>query len=992
MIISKSFRRFSTIPAFLLAGGLWIQGAESPMVLLDFEGEAANASPRKELGADPKGIKLTGKAVQPDGLVDACVAPGGSSLGGGGKSLLIFDASRKGARHDGWIVFPPEKDAPITVRFDLRVNEVRSQGDFLIVRLFAEGGAAAGLRLKGDGKEAVLLDGEGKQASRVLVPGRWYRVSLTLPPASAASGDWKLGLEDGTPGGRKEDFIRAKREAPFPGGYFRLAWNTGFGPEAEADLSLDNLRVERATGADFSAPAAASAAPALKECVAMTKSENLRRFPELPWQKRSDWRSVKEDFSVKALGDGKADDAPALQAALDAAGNGTTVYLPPGVYRIATGLELRVPAAGLHGVRLIGHGRATRIVWDGPKDGRMLTIRGLHRSRITGIVWDGRGLAGIGVCHDAIRFETQVTHEMEAFLGFTVSGLQIAPKHKEASAELLYQGCLFEDCDRGLSFYSFNDYDNTVDGCEFIRCAVAIEDVHGNFYARNSRFEASRLADISMQSEHSSSVRRCVSVGSKRFVDHHASVSPMTIESCLVSGWTGADGAVKVGGAPLIVLDTVFQKAPDGGAPIQVALRDQRILSSGNRVEGGGGLVRNPQEARVYEIPAGTAKSPRPSLEESFLGASRPVPGKIFDARRDFGAKGDGKTDDTDAIQKTIDAARAEGKRALAYLPAGKYAVSRTLKMEGKDYSVGGGGFRSLLSWTGDPKGPLLAVQDPQNLVLENLSVGSDDEPREGFDIVQSGGGTGSMSYDMVSVFGLYRKMAERGGLALEGLASGAQVEIRHLQGNLRIRDCARAAILARTSYEGIVTIEGKEKDRGGMLGFLTRLGTKGEYDLVVRDSQSVVMSDFYIEQADNGFLFTGNPGDAPGRIVIQGAKMGTEAGPVTMEGYRGEVFLGHHQYYNKPNPMVFRVSSKEPATLTLLGSMFYGTLPQLTAEGAGKIYLLGNHPKVLSGQEVHDGQGAADTADADAIRVISRAFDELRRLGALDRKISYGR
>ena len=45
------------------------------------------------------------------------------------------------------------------------------------------------------------------------------------------------------------------------------------------------------------------------------------------------------------------------------------------------------------------------------------------------------------------------------------------------------------------------------------------------------------------------------------------------------------------------------------------------------------------------------------------------IPGKVFDARRDFGAKGDGKSDDTDAVVATIKAAREHGKGAIAYLP-----------------------------------------------------------------------------------------------------------------------------------------------------------------------------------------------------------------------------------------------------------------------------------------------------------------------------------
>ena len=49
-----------------------------------------------------------------------------------------------------------------------------------------------------------------------------------------------------------------------------------------------------------------------------------------------------------------------------------------------------------------------------------------------------------------------------------------------------------------------------------------------------------------------------------------------------------------------------------------------------------------------------------------------------------FGAKGDGTTDDTDAIQKAVDAAGNfsrgnANKGGIVYLPAGAYVVSKTL-------------------------------------------------------------------------------------------------------------------------------------------------------------------------------------------------------------------------------------------------------------------------------------------------------------------------
>ncbi|MGQ9733409.1 MAG: glycosyl hydrolase family 28-related protein [Candidatus Zipacnadales bacterium] len=56
--------------------------------------------------------------------------------------------------------------------------------------------------------------------------------------------------------------------------------------------------------------------------------------------------------------------------------------------------------------------------------------------------------------------------------------------------------------------------------------------------------------------------------------------------------------------------------------------------------------------------------------------------GPTFRNVKDFGARGDGVSDDTDAIQRAIDFERGvqyEKKPAFVYLPAGRYVVSDTL-------------------------------------------------------------------------------------------------------------------------------------------------------------------------------------------------------------------------------------------------------------------------------------------------------------------------
>ena len=80
----------------------------------------------------------------------------------------------------------------------------------------------------------------------------------------------------------------------------------------------------------------------------------------------------------------------------------------------------------------------------------------------------------------------------------------------------------------------------------------------------------------------------------------------------------------------------------------------------------------------------------------------------------DYGATGDGKTLNTSSLQKAIDAARANGKGALAYLPAGQYVVKNTLNLNGGGYYFGGAGiYATAIEWRGAKDDPTLRVKAP---------------------------------------------------------------------------------------------------------------------------------------------------------------------------------------------------------------------------------------------------------------------------------------
>ena len=77
---------------------------------------------------------------------------------------------------------------------------------------------------------------------------------------------------------------------------------------------------------------------------------------------------------------------------------------------------------------------------------------------------------------------------------------------------------------------------------------------------------------------------------------------------------------------------------------------------------------------------------------------------------RDFGAKGDGKTDDTAAFQACIDKL-TDPNIAEIHVPAGVYRIEKTIEMValkvGRDITVRGEGKRTILQWGGEDGGTL---------------------------------------------------------------------------------------------------------------------------------------------------------------------------------------------------------------------------------------------------------------------------------------------
>ena len=245
-------------------------------------------------------------------------------------------------------------------------------------------------------------------------------------------------------------------------------------------------------------------------------------------------------------------------------------------------------------------------------------------------------------------------------------------------------------------------------------------------------------------------------------------------------------------------------------------------------------------------------------------------------------------------------------------------------------------------------------------------------------DIRQSStGGPSRVTYDTVDVFGMYQKKPDREGLLFDHLPAGSLVHVLAANGNLRFDDCGAARFLLAQSFEGTVTVSGKGKQRDGLIGFEFRLETLVEPSVQVRDNQSLVMSDFYLEQAQRHLVLEGGADDPPGRVTITGPKIHTETQYPLLEahGYHGQVYLGDDQYYVAPKEPRFVTTGELPLLLTLAGNFWYNVTPRFELAPSTTLVLVANAGPADQGVEHLEGLVAAT--------------DDLRRLGGLDAEVN---
>lgn len=98
----------------------------------------------------------------------------------------------------------------------------------------------------------------------------------------------------------------------------------------------------------------------------------------------------------------------------------------------------------------------------------------------------------------------------------------------------------------------------------------------------------------------------------------------------------------------------------------------------------------------------------------------------------DFGAVGDGVTDDRGAIQAAFDAVASRETGSIlfgkaVYIPAGEYLINDTLYINQQGFQFYGDGAGTVIKWNGSAGSPMLDIQDSSRVAVKDMTLIGDD-------------------------------------------------------------------------------------------------------------------------------------------------------------------------------------------------------------------------------------------------------------------------
>ncbi|HEX7794230.1 MAG TPA: glycosyl hydrolase family 28-related protein [Vicinamibacterales bacterium] len=433
------------------------------------------------------------------------------------------------------------------------------------------------------------------------------------------------------------------------------------------------------------------------------------------------WTNVKTAYG--AVGDGQADDTAALQRALTelgTSGHSPVLFVPAGRYRITGTLTL------LHQIWLSVIGEDpenTSIMWDGPRGGTMLLVNGIAYSRINRLTFDGRRTAGIAIDQSfdnaAPHFDTGNEYADDVFRDVEF-GIHGGFKDFGFAETSIVRARFIRNTTAGVALGNFNALDIWIWHSLFEDCATGItnEPGAGNYHVYDSVFHRSRVADLSMQNTGGFSARGNYSIGSRAFFVSGQTINhPASIE---IQGNTIIDPldttAIRLGNqGPGLVVDNTIRSLSGAQAAVvwwKSFFHGADVVSVGNTFTVPNSFDVNGRHVTVDDrvVARDDISVREPVLPATLENRHR----EIFEVPRGANAA---------AIQALVDRAVKTGNRAIVHVPFGEFNIDRTIVIPPSDVQMIGDGSLSILKWTGNDRGPVIAIDGPTRATLRDLRI-----------------------------------------------------------------------------------------------------------------------------------------------------------------------------------------------------------------------------------------------------------------------------
>jgi hypothetical protein len=430
----------------------------------------------------------------------------------------------------------------------------------------------------------------------------------------------------------------------------------------------------------------------------------------------SSWLDVKRDFG--AVGDGTADDAPALQQALDAIRQNrkaSVLYLPAGTYRLTKTLHTARKAHQDNMVSVVGEDPNEVVLkWDGPQDGTILQWDAWY-AKLSRLTFDGAHRAAICVQYGPSFSTCNETSDL--ILRDATTGILFGSPETKGQAENAVVRCRFERCETGILTANWNSMDIWIWHCRFEDCRRGVHNVMGSWHAWENLFLRSKDSDVSIANLMAFSVVNNTSVGSNRFLDFsggHVWGSPTSITGNRVLDPIGDCAMVLDNAGPYLVVDNVMRLG-DKTEGIRMTWGDQTLV--GNVYSKESAVQEKGRFRRIDEkivAPKDIADS-LPTLPGTPPRRER----RVFDLPSN--AK-------STAIQEAInEAAKLVGQRPVVHLPMGEHRIGRTIVIPpGCDVQLVGDGASEVatrLVWIGPRDGVVLRVDGPSKATLRDFQI-----------------------------------------------------------------------------------------------------------------------------------------------------------------------------------------------------------------------------------------------------------------------------